>query len=116
LLEQHGQSGLLFRVNTPFVGYNGQHGYFAGIDSDNKCLVLGFTDGKVWHQIASAPLTEPVGTKCEMKITAHQNQFEIDLNGNRLLQAQDGTFDSGSVGLRVVDTHAAFSDVQITPL
>jgi len=116
LLEQHGQSGLLFRVNTPFVGYNGQHGYFAGIDSDNKCLVLGFTDGKVWHQIASAPLSEPIGAKCELKITARQNQFEIDFNGDRLLQARDSTFDSGSIGLRVVDTHAAFSDVQITPL
>jgi hypothetical protein len=114
LLESHGQAGLLFRVSTPFVGYSGQRGYFAGINS-KKDLVLGFFDAKIWHQIASAPVTHPLGTECEMKVTARGNEIGIDCNGKRLIQAHDGTFDSGSIGLRVVDTHAAFSDIQIIP-
>ena len=116
LLEPHGQAGLLFRVSIPFVGYNGQRGYFAGIDSDHKSLVLGFTDGKVWHQLASAPFTQPPGRECDMKVTARGNDIEIDCNGERLLQARDRAFDSGSIGLRVVDTDAAFSDLKIVPL
>lgn len=115
-LEQHGQSGLLFRVSTPFLGYNGQRGYFAGIDSDKKSLVLGYTDGTLWHQIASAPFTPPLEAECEMKIIARRDEIEIDCNGERLLQAHDSAFSSGSIGLRVVDTRAAFSDLQITPL
>jgi GH43 family beta-xylosidase len=115
-LEQHGQSGALFRVNTPFLGYNGQRGYFAGIDSDKKSLALGFTDGNAWRQIASAPFTPPDGAECEMKITARRNEIEIDCNGERLLQTRDSSFDFGSIGLRVVDTRAGFSDLQITPL
>jgi hypothetical protein len=50
-----------------------------------------------------------------MKVTARGNEIGIDCNGKRLIQAHDGTFDSGSIGLRVVDTHAAFSDIQIIP-
>jgi GH43 family beta-xylosidase len=115
LLENHGQAGLLFRVNTPFVGYSGQRGYFAGINSKQR-LVFGFFDGKLWHQIASAPLSQPLGAECEMKVTARRNEIEIDCNGQRVLQARDGTFDSGSIGLRVVDMDAAFSDVEITPM
>jgi hypothetical protein len=103
-------------VNTPFLGYNGQRGYFAGIDSDKKSLALGFTDGNAWRQIASAPFTPPDGAECEMKITARRNEIEIDCNGERLLQTRDSSFDFGSIGLRVVDTRAGFSDLQITPL
>jgi len=51
-----------------------------------------------------------------MKVTAQRNQIEIACDGAPLLQARDGTFNSGSIGLRVVDAHAAFSDLQITPL
>jgi GH43 family beta-xylosidase len=115
-LEPHGQSGLLFRVTDPFLGYNAQHGYFAGIDQDKKCLVLGFTDGKTWHQIASAPLATPLGQDCNVKITARGGEIEVSCNGVELLHAQDATFDSGSIGLRVVDTNAEFSELQITPL
>jgi hypothetical protein len=116
LLDQRGQAGFLFRVSAPCVGYNGQRGYFAGIDSDRKNLVLGFTDEKAWHQIASAPFTQTPGAACEMKVTARGNEIEIDCNGARLLQARDGAFTSGSIGLRVVDSRAAFSELQITPL
>jgi hypothetical protein len=116
LLEPHGQAGLLFRISTPFVGYNGQRGYFAGIDTGKRSLVLGFTDGKVWHEIASAPLSLSLCAQCEMKVTAQRNQIEIACDGAPLLQAHDSTFSSGSIGLRVVDTRAAFSDLQITPL
>jgi GH43 family beta-xylosidase len=115
-LAPHGQAGLLFRISTPCVGYNGQHGYFAGIDTDKKTLVLGFTDGKNWHEIASAPTPSTLSSECELKVTAEQDRIEIACDGTRLLQARDGTFNSGSIGLRVVDTHAAFSDLQIVPL
>jgi GH43 family beta-xylosidase len=115
MTEEHGQAGLLFRVSTPFVGYSGQRGYFAGINFGTKTLMLGFTDGKAWRRIASMPLPKPCPAEYEMKVTAHDNEIEVACNGERLIQASDDTFASGSIGLRVVDTHAAFSDVQITP-
>jgi GH43 family beta-xylosidase len=114
--EQRGQSGILFRARTPFLGYYGQYGYFAGIDSDKQSLVLGLTDGRAWHEIASAPLPSVHGPERLIKITARRSQIEIDCDGARLLDARDSTFDSGSIGLRVVDTSAVFSDVQIAPM
>ena len=115
LLDGQGQAGLLFRASTPFLGYSGQRGYFAGINS-KKRIVLGSFDGKRWHQMVSAPLDPPLGENCEMKITAHGDELQVDCNGHRVLEARDGAYDSGTIGLRVVDMHAAFSDVQITPV
>ncbi len=114
LPEDTGQAGVLFRVNTPFVGYSGQSGYFAGLNS-KRTLVFGFTDGKRWHSIARASIEQPVGSECLLKVIAQGTEFEVDCNGTPLIHARDGTYQSGSIGLRVVDACAGFSDVQIAP-
>lgn len=115
MLDGQGQAGVLFRVNDSFVGYNGQRGYFAGVDYGRNIVKLGYSDGKKWHQLASAPLAKPIGPDCQLKITARDSDLEIDCNGERLIQTHDATFNSGSIGLRVVDTSAAFSDVEVIP-
>lgn len=116
LAHPHGQAGVLFRVSTPFVGYSGQRGYFAGINSDSKKVMLGYTNGKNWHQLASAPLPRAPGAECDLRVIARGPDIEVDCDGQRLLHAQGRTYDSGSIGLRVVDAQAGFSDLQITPL
>jgi GH43 family beta-xylosidase len=114
--RQHGQAGLLFRVNTPFLGYSGQKGYFTGINFDTRTLQLGYTDGKYWHRLASAPLSGPPAAEYEFKVIARNNQLEVRCNNEPPLRAQDAAFASGTIGLRVVDAHAAFAGVQIDPL
>jgi GH43 family beta-xylosidase len=113
--EETGQAGLLFRVTTPFVGYNGQCGYFAGIDYARNEVLLGYSDGKAWHPLASAPFEPSRSAGCQMTVIARREEIEIDCDGKQMLRARDNTFNSGSIGLRVMDASAAFSDVQITP-
>jgi hypothetical protein len=37
----------------------------------------------------------------------------VSVDGKEVLQARDATYPRGSVGLRVVDTHACFSDLKV---
>lgn len=115
-LDQNGQAGLLFRVNTPFVGYAGQRGYFAGINFGTGRLVLGYTDGQRWHPLAMKPLQQPLTGEIRLTVTARKNVIEVQCAGQPALRAVDGTFRAGSIGLRVVDTDAGFSNVQVTPV
>jgi len=115
-LEARGQLGLLFRVQLPAVGYNAQRGYFAGYLPGESRVVLGFTDGFAWHEIASAAAPGGLLSDVELSVSARGDQIQVSLQGKPVIQTNDATFTSGSVGLRVVDTHAAFSQLRIKPL
>lgn len=108
-------AGLLVRVAKPSVGFDAQHGYFAGILPDQKRVIFGKTDGKSWQEIARADLgfidkDKPV----TLGVRARGDRFQITVDGKEVLQASDSTYPRGSVGLRVVDTHACFSDLKVT--
>jgi GH43 family beta-xylosidase len=109
-----GQAGLLFRVNTPYVGYNGQRGYFAGINSRSR-LTFGCFDGHRWHPIAATQI-KLAGDTCQLRVKASGDEFVLACDGVPVLTAHDRTYDRGSIGMRVVDMSAAFSEVQIQPL
>ncbi|QJE97261.1 family 43 glycosylhydrolase [Luteolibacter luteus] len=107
-------AGLLFRVTDPSVGFDAQRGYFAGIIPGNKTVVLGKTDGKNWKEISRAPLTSDVSSGVKLAVTAKGKEITVSLDGKKVLSAEDDTYAKGSVGLRVVDTHARFENLNIT--
>jgi GH43 family beta-xylosidase len=115
-LESRGQVGLLFRVSRPAVGCNAQAGYFAGIDLATNRLVLGFTDGEAWRELASRAIPTQLPARVELGISAREDSIEVNLLGKTQIHVIDRTFASGSVGVRVVDTDAAFSQLEIKPL
>ncbi|HWD93305.1 MAG TPA: glycoside hydrolase family 43 protein [Verrucomicrobiae bacterium] len=115
-LQNQGEAGLLFRVQQPAVGYNAQRGYFAGYLPGQSRVVLGLTDGVNWRELASASVSGPSGSEVALSVRASGDQIQVSVQGRILLQTNDVTFPSGSFGLRVVDTHAAFSQLQIKPL
>ena len=47
-------------------------------------------------------------------IRARGERFVISVDGREVLQARDATYPRGSIGLRVVDTHACFSELKVT--
>ena len=106
-------AGLLFRVSDPSVGFDAQRGYFAGIVPGNKTVILGKTDGKGWKEIARAPLEQKLPEEVLLGVTAKGSEFSVTLNGNEVLSATDDTYAKGSVGLRVVDTHARFGNLEV---
>ena len=106
-------AGLLVRVKQPSVGFDAQQGYFAGIIPDQKRVVFGKTDGKGWQEIARADVDVPANKGIALGVTAKGSDFKITLDGKEVLKATDSTYGSGSVGLRVVDTHVRFSGLSV---
>ncbi len=106
-------AGILFRCTLPALGYDAQNGYFAGlIPSQNKVL-LGAMDGESWRELALQDFPLQVGQEYELSVTAQGPEIVVSVDGREVIRARDPQFTAGSVGLRVVDTHAAFSDLRI---
>ncbi|GAA5126405.1 family 43 glycosylhydrolase [Luteolibacter yonseiensis] len=106
-------AGLLFRTTFPSVGFDAQKGYFAGLIPRDKVVVLGKTDGSKWTEISRAPVS--IDTKADLKlsVSASGPEIKISLDGKAVLTAKDDTYTSGSVGVRVVDTHVRFTNLEI---
>jgi hypothetical protein len=107
-------AGLLVRVTRPSVGFDAQHGYFAGVLPDEKRVVFGKTDGKSWQEVARADLAVNPDKPLVLGIRARGNTFHLSVDSKEILKASDATYPRGSVGLRVVDTHACFTDLKVT--
>jgi hypothetical protein len=106
-------AGLLFRVREPAVGYDAQKGYFAGLIPSTNLVVLGKTDGKAWTEIARAQHEIDPDKWHELRVDASGEQIDIGVDGKPVLSARDSQYSSGLVGLRVVDTHAAFDSFRV---
>lgn len=106
-------AGILFRVTDPSVGFDAQRGYFAGIIPKSKEVVLGKSDGKKWEQIAKAPATFDSGKTINLSVKTQGEHLIVSIDGKSVVTAKDSTYKSGTVGLRVVDTHARFEGLDV---
>ncbi len=106
-------AGLLFRCTLPAIGYDAQEGYFAGIIPGTRKVVLGSTDGGSWRELGLADADVQTGRDYQLSVTARGPEIVLCLDGKEVMRAKDSQHSGGSVGLRVVDTHAAFSDLTI---
>ncbi len=109
-------AGILFRVRRPSVGYDAQEGYFAGIIPNTQRVILGATDGVHWRHIADAAADIEVGKEYELRVVARGATIVVSLDGQQALRADDREYKHGGVGLRVVDTEAAFCRFEVKPL
>lgn len=109
--------GLLFRVSRPAVGFDALRGYFVGMSTGRNSVVLGAMDGRGWREIASAPVfLDPDGTQ-RLTVTAEGPKITVYVGNDPLaaITATDSEYSRGSIGLRVVDTHAVFTSLTIRP-
>ena len=106
-------AGLLFRCTLPAVGYDSQEGYFAGIIPGTRKVVLGSTDGESWRELGLVDADVQSGRDYLLSVTARGPEIVLCLDGKEVMRKKDSQHSGGSVGLRVVDTHAAFSDLTI---
>ena len=106
-------AGLVFRVTDPSVGFDAQKGYFAGILPGQESVILGKTDGKSWTELARKPVKIGEDRKARLEVVARGKTIVVSVDGKRLIVAEDDTWSHGTVGLRVVDTHAAFRNLSV---
>jgi arylsulfatase A-like enzyme/GH43 family beta-xylosidase len=116
ILSGDRDAGILFRVQRPSVGFDAQEGYFAGIVPKSGRVILGATDGLHWRHLADAKADVSVDKDHRLEVIVRGDAITIMLDGQQALKAEDDAYAHGSIGLRVVDTEAAFSDVSVEPL
>ena len=114
LLQGDREAGLLFRAHHPAVGVNAVKGYFAGFDAKNDRVVLGKMNGSQWTQIAAAAHALEHGRPYQITVRAVGDRIEVSLNGERKIDVRDADYAVGMAGIRGVDVHALYDDVQIT--
>lgn len=108
-------AGVLFRVTGPSVGPDAQRGYFAGLAQDRRTLVLGKTDGTGWTTLAEASILFDAAAPRPVKVRAVGDHLVVTC-GDARIDIHDSDYKRGSVGLRVVDTHARFTTLTVRPV
>ena len=110
--QQARDAGILFRATGPAVGYDAQRGYFAGLVPKTGLVILGKMDGRHWKELARAKTDIDTDKPQRLRVEAVGDQISVSLNGKQRIAISEDTHGSGTIGLRVVDTRAAFSDLQ----
>ncbi|MGH3472040.1 MAG: glycoside hydrolase family 43 protein, partial [Nocardioidaceae bacterium] len=108
--------GVLFRASGAALGFDGQHGYFAALSPRRSRLLLGKMDGFGWVELASAPYDVDRAGRQQLVIEARGSRIVVAIPGSLArLSVTDDDHPTGTVGLRVVDTHARFERLRIEP-
>lgn len=103
-------AGLLFRVTAPSVGFDAERGYFAGLIPQTGILVVGKMDGQGWTELARAEVEIDAEQPQRLGVSCEGDRIRVMHQGTLITEVRDDTYLRGMVGLRVVDTHAVFSD------
>ena len=109
-------AGLLLRTTGSSIGYDAQRGYFAGLIPNTGLIIFGKTDGETWTELARQTHRFDPQKKQRLSVTCKDDQFTVSVNGKLMMSVQDGTYDRGTIGMRVVNTHAVFTDLECSPL
>jgi hypothetical protein len=118
VLEGARAVGILVRVTAPAVGAEAQRGYFAGWVRGRGRLVLRRTDGQKSTELGSLAVPAARGARQRLVVEARGSSLSVRLGDapDRCLVVEDDRYGSGSVGLRVVGTHAVFTALSVDPL
>lgn len=108
-------AGLLVRCTAPSVGYDAQRAYFVGLIPRTQLLILGEMDGSSWKELARSQTPIDVSMPQSLKVKVLGGRMTVWHNDKEALQFDDTSYQAGAVGLRVVNTHAKFSDLLIEP-
>ncbi|MEW4486672.1 sulfatase-like hydrolase/transferase [Thalassoglobus sp. JC818] len=106
-------AGILFRTTGPSVGYDAHRGYFAGLIPRTQLVILGKMDGSSWEELARSKTNIDTKQPQQLSVQVQGNRITVLQNGEQKIQHVDDSYQQGSVGLRVVDTDATFSEVEV---
>ncbi|MCA9138182.1 MAG: family 43 glycosylhydrolase [Planctomycetales bacterium] len=106
-------AGILFRCTKAAVGFDAQRSYFAGLIPETGLVILGKTDGSNWKELGRKNVSIKTTSPQHLRVQVVGDSITVTHNGKQALTFRDATYSTGSVGLRVVNTDAVFSDLQI---
>ncbi|QES88795.1 beta-L-arabinofuranosidase domain-containing protein [Rhizosphaericola mali] len=115
-IKMNGNAGLVFRVNKPAIGTDAYNGYYVGLDAEEGQVVFGKASGGKWEVIKSAPKDIKLNENYQIKVNAKGDAFEIFVNGNSIITANDATYINGNIGLRAFKALAKMDNIYVQAL
>jgi GH43 family beta-xylosidase len=113
--EYDGNAGILVRCTVPAVGYHALRGYYVGLDPMARAILIGKMNGTRYTELGRREnVTINVMEFQQLAVTVTASRVDVFLNGDKQLSINDTTYGSGSIGIRVCDTHALFTKFEIT--
>ncbi|GGP11984.1 GH32 C-terminal domain-containing protein [Oceanobacillus neutriphilus] len=106
-----GAGALVFRANE-----DGSSGYYFNLDPNMKAFRLFYkVNGQIEDHmvIDNVPAYIEPGKTYAVKIEADGPHIRIDVDGENIMDIQDGTFAQGHFGLNVFDGEATYQNVEI---
>jgi len=124
IAEEKGQAGVLFRVTDPVEGRDAHNGYWLGLDADLQKAIFGrmSRDGNTWTGLVERGMPVRKGVWYEVRIIAHGDRIRAFVHRQGaplakpewpILDVEDSTHPSGSLGLRALGVDAAFENVVV---
>lgn len=114
-----GNAGLIFRATNAGNGADSYNGYYAGIgkDGNNGFVELGRADGG-WKSLSRASADIQPGRTHRIKIRANGDLLQVYVDDlvRPKIEISDGSYRSGSNGVRVYQTAAVFDNIQISSM
>lgn len=110
--------GVVVRATGMAVGFEAQRGYFAAWVPRRGRLVLRRSDGESSVELASRAVPAAAGSVVTLVVAAVGATVSAHLAEapELALEVEDTDYAHGTVGLRVVNTHAVFSTLRVEPV
>lgn len=117
IVEGTSAIGVLLRVTGPAVGFDAQRGYFAGWVPKSRRLVVRRSNGSAMEQLGSCVVPTDVGPDDALVVEATGTRLRVHLQSNPecRVEVEDDHYAHGSIGVRVVGTHAVFTRLDVEP-
>ena len=112
LAETGGAGSILFRASE-----DGQSGYYFNLDTSMKAFRLFYkVDGRFEERqvLARVPHFVQAGLTYKVKIVANGPHIKIYVNGEKIIDLNDGTFAEGHFGVNVFGGRASYQNVLVT--
>ena len=115
--SDHGDAGLMFRAGRIAFEPDDYDGYYVGINSADKRVVLGKADG-AWHLLASSPVEINTNQWYRIKIAAKGPEIKVYVDDmiTPVITCFDGSFVAGSIGVRSWDALARWDNISVVSL
>ena len=105
------ESGIIFRANNIGTGDNNYAGYGAAIDQSGKVLLI---RGPGYNVIGQSEMTISPNVSYRIQVWAVQNRIRVYVDGVLKIDIDDGTYNSGSIGLMSYSSAATFDNILVS--
>lgn len=119
MVGEQGNAGLAFRITQPSIGGDAYKGYYVGISAERGEVELGKAENR-WTSLGMARKAVTANTPYRMRVEARGPNFRVFVQDmtTPLLEATEGSFAIGAVGVRHYNTDpartkAAFSKINV---